>query len=66
MAIQYKIFDNTVSLPDNFNFGPGVSKKQNKKSVEEGFKKLEKWLKNPTPQNWNKIFGKNNTFGRQL
>jgi len=66
MALQYKIFDNTVSLPDDFNFGPGVSKTQNKKSVEKGFKNLQKWLKNPTPENWQKIFGKNNAFSYQI
>ena len=47
MALQYKIFDNIVSLPDDFDFGSGVGKKQNKKSVEKGFKNLQKWLKNP-------------------
>ena len=62
----YKIFGRNVTLPKGFQLAPGVSINQNKKSVEEGFKKLEKWLKNPTPQNWNKIFGKNNTFGLQL
>ena len=66
MALQYKIFDNIVSLPDDFDFGPGVGKKQNKKSVEKGFKNLQKWLKNPTPENWQKIFGKNNAFSYQI
>ena len=66
MALQYKIFNNTVSLPDDFNFGSGVSKTQNKKSVEKGFKNLQKWLKNPTPENWQKIFGKNNAFSYQI
>ena len=28
---------NIVSLPDDFDFGPGVSKTQNKKSVENRF-----------------------------
>ena len=66
MALQYKIFDNIISLPDDFDLGYAVSKKQNKKSVEKGFKKLKKWLENPTPENWNKIFGKNNAFSYQL
>jgi len=66
MALQYKIFDNIVSLPDDFDFGPGVGKKQNKKSVEKGFKNLQKWLKNPTPENWQKIFGRNNAFSYQI
>jgi hypothetical protein len=66
MALQYKIFDNIVSLPDDFDFGPGVGKKQNKKSVEKGFKNLQKWLKNPTPENWQKIFGRNNSFSYQI
>ena len=62
----YKIFGKNITLPKGFKLAPGVSINQNKKSVEEGFKKLEKWLKNPTPENWNKIFGKNNAFGFQL
>ena len=66
MALQYKIFDNIVSLPDDFDFGSGVGKKQNKKSVEKGFKNLQKWLKNPTPENWQKIFGRNNAFSYQI
>ena len=66
MALQYKIFNNTVSLPDDFNFGSGVSKTQNKKSVEKGFKNLQKWLNNPTPENWQKIFGRNNSFSYQI
>ena len=66
MALQYKIFNNIITLPDDFDFGPGVSKTQNKKSVEKGFKNLKKWLKNPTPENWQKIFGKNNAFSLQL
>ena len=66
LQVKYKIFGKEVVLPKGFFLPAGVSLSQNKKSVEEGFKKLEKWLKNPTPQNWNKIFGKNNTFGLQL
>ena len=62
----YNIFGRNISLPKGFQLAPGVSINQNKKSVEEGFKKLEKWLENPTPENWNKTFGKNNAFGLQL
>ena len=63
MALQYKIFDNIISLPDDFDLGYAVSKKQNKKSVEKGFKNLQKWLKNPTPERWLQLFGRNNAFG---
>ena len=31
MAPQYKIFDNIVSLPDDFDFGSGVGKNKIKK-----------------------------------
>ena len=62
----YKIFGRNITLPKGFQLAPGVSINQNKKSVEEGFRRLQKWLKNPTPENWNKIFGKNNSFGLQL
>ena len=62
----YKIFGRNITLPKGFQLAPGVSVNQNKKSVEEGFRRLQKWLKNPTPENWNKIFGKNNSFGLQL
>jgi hypothetical protein len=62
----YNVLGKKITLPKGFELAPGVGIKQNKKSVEEGFKKLEKWLINPTPENWNKTFGKNNTFGRQL
>ena len=62
-GMPYKIFGKDIDIPKISGVqGP----EQNKKSVEEGFKKLEKWLKDPTPEKWNKIFGKNNTFGRQL
>ena len=64
--LEYNIFGKKRILPKGFFLPAGVSISQNKKSVEEGFKKLEKWLKNPTPENWIKTFGKNNTFGRQL
>ena len=66
MALQYKIFGKTITLPETFKLPPNVGAKQNKKSVEEGFRRLQKWLKNPTPENWNKTFGKNNAFGLQL
>ena len=62
----YKIFGRNITLPQGFQLAPGVSINQNKKSVEEGFRRLQKWLKNPTPENWQKIFGKNNAFGLQL
>jgi len=62
----YKVLGKNITLPEGFQLAPGVSINQNKKSVEEGFKKLEKWLENPTPENWNKTFGKNNAFGFQL
>jgi len=62
----YNIFGRNISLPKGFQLAPGVSINQNKKSVEEGFRRLQKWLKNPTPENWNKTFGKNNAFGLQL
>ena len=62
----YKVLGKNITLPEGFQLARGVSINQNKKSVEEGFKKLEKWLENPTPENWNKTFGKNNSFGLQL
>ena len=62
-GMPYKIFGKNIDIPKI----PGVQgPEQNKKSVETGFKKLEKWLTDPTPENWVKTFGKNNTFGRQL
>ena len=62
----YKIFGRNVTLPKGFELAPGVSISQNKRSVEEGFRKLQKWLKNPTPENWLKIMGRNNAFGYQI
>ena len=62
----YKIFGKNITLSKGFELAPGVSINQNKKSVEQGFKRLQKWLKNPTPENWNKTFSKNNAFGLQL
>ena len=62
-GMPYTIFGQDIDIPEI----PGVqSGAQNKKSVEEGFKKLEKWLTDPTPENWVKTFGKNNTFNYQL
>jgi len=66
MALQYKIFGKTITLPETFKLPPNVGAKQNKKSVEEGFRRLQKWLKNPTPEKWVQLFGKNNAFGLQL
>jgi len=64
--ITYKIFGRDISLPKGFTFGAGVRLGQNKTSVEQGFKKLEQWFKNPTADNWSKLFGSNNQFGMQL
>ena len=65
-TITYRIFGRDISLPKGFTFGAGVRLGQNKTSVEEGFKKLEKFLANPTTDNWAKLFGSNNQFGMQL
>ena len=65
-TITYRIFGRDISLPKGFTFGAGVRLGQNKTSVEEGFKKLQQWLKNPTADNWSKLFGSNNQFGMQL
>ena len=62
-GMPYTIFGKNIDIPEI----PGVqSGAQNKKSVEAGFKNLEKWLENPTPENWVKTFGKNNAFNYQL
>ena len=62
-GMPYRIFGKQIDIP----LIEGVmSGQQNKKSVEEGFKKLEKWLKNPTPERWLQLFGRNNAFGLQL
>ena len=62
-GMPYRIFGKEIDIP----LIEGVmSGQQNKKSVEEGFKKLEKWLKNPTPERWLQLFGRNNAFGLQL
>ncbi len=62
-GVPYTIFGKKIDIP---KIEGTQGSKQNKVSVETGFKKLEKWLTDPTPEKWNKIFGKNNTFGRQL
>ena len=54
------------SFPPEYKFKPGVTLTQNKKSIERGFKKLQLWLKNPTPEKWKQIFSSNNAFGYQL
>jgi len=62
-GMPYKIFGKDIDIPKISGVqGP----EQNKKSVEAGFKKLEKWLTDPTPENWVKTFGKNNAFNYQL
>ena len=62
-GMPYNIFGKKIDIPEI----PGLqSGAQNKKSVEAGFKNLEKWLENPTPENWVKTFGKNNAFNYQL
>ena len=66
LQLKYKIFGKEVVFPKGFFLAAGTGIEQNKKSVEEGFKKLQKWLKAPTPQNWNKIFGTHTAFGYQL
>ena len=66
LQLTYKIFGKKVVLPKGFFLDPGVSLSQNKTNIEEGFKNLQKWLKKPTPERWNSIFGKNNAFGLQL
>lgn len=63
---KYKIFGRNITLPKGFELAPGVSISQNKKSIEKGFKNLQKWLKNPTPEKWVQLFGRNNAFGLQL
>ena len=64
-TITYNIFGKDVTLPKGFTLGTGTGLIQNKKSIEEGFKILEEWFKNPTPENWTKLFG-NRLFGRQI
>ena len=62
-GMPYEIFGKQIYIPKI----SGVQKpEQNKKSVEAGFKKLEKWLTDSTPENWVKTFGKNNAFNYQL
>ena len=52
----YKIFGKEVYLPQGFTMSGNIS--QNKKSIEDGFKKLKKWAEDPTSKNWTKIFGR--------
>ena len=62
-GMPYRIFGKEIDIP----LIEGVmSGQQNKKSVEEGFKKLEKWLKNPTPERWLQLFGRNNALDYNL
>ena len=62
--LKYKIFGKEVVFPKGFKISGNVT--QNQKSFEEGFKKLQKWLKDPTPQKWRELLGGNNAFGLQL
>ena len=64
--LEYNIFGKKRILPKGFFLPAGVSISQNKKSIEKGFKDLEKWIKNPTPKKWTELFGRNNAFGLQL
>ena len=52
----YKIFGKEVYLPQGFTMSGNIS--QNKKSIEDGFKKLKKWAEDPTSKNWTKVFGR--------
>tara|TARA_R100001126_G_C4872484_1_gene173918 strand:- start:6 stop:1784 length:1779 start_codon:yes stop_codon:yes gene_type:complete len=64
--LEYNIFGKKRILPKGFFLPAGVSISQNKNSIEKGFKDLNKWLKNPTPEKWTELFGRNNAFGLQL
>jgi hypothetical protein len=64
--LEYNIFGKKRILPKGFFLPAGVSISQNKKSIEKGFKDLEKWIKDPTPKKWTELFGRNNAFGLQL
>ena len=64
--LEYNIFGKKRILPKGFFLPAGVSISQNKNSIEKGFKDLNKWLKNPTPEKWRELFGRNNAFGLQL
>lgn len=66
MVQTYNIMGKKFSFPPEYKFKPGVTLTQNKKSIERGFKKLQLWLKNPTPEKWKQIFSSNNAFGYQL
>ena len=65
-TLTYNIFGKDITLPKGFTFGSGTKLSQNKKSVEEGFRKLEQWFKNPTTEHWSKLFGRNNNFALLL
>ena len=62
---SFNILGKKVTLPKGFNFGEGVGIEQSRTSIEQGFKNLQKWLKNPTPENWVKYF-KKSMFGLQF
>jgi len=63
-VLTYNIMGKKISFPKGFKISGNIT--QNQKSFEEGFKKLQKWLKDPTPQKWRELFGGNNAFGLQL
>ena len=63
-VITYNIMGNKISFPKGFQISGNIT--QNQKSFEEGFKKLQQWLKDPTPQKWRELFRGNNAFGLQL
>ena len=63
---SFNILGKKVTLPKGFKFDlPGVGIEQSRASIVQGFKNLQKWLKNPTPQNWIKYF-KKSMFGLQF
>ena len=63
-GMAYSVLGKKIDLP--LIKAQYVGPQQNKTSVEGGFKKLEKWMSDPTPAKWVKLFGKNNAFGLQL
>ena len=60
--IKFKLGGKNIELPKGMRFS---SLSRAVDPVKAGVKKLQKWNKNPTPENWSKIF-RNNTFGRNL
>ena len=48
LQLKYKIFGKEVVFPKGFFLSAGTGIEQNKQSVEEGFRRLQKWLKDPT------------------